>query len=353
MTEDISGGGDITFGLFDWVDDDGAGDVAQLYANRLELLEQAESLGFDIYHLAEHHATPIGLAASPNVFLAAAAQRTERIRLCPLVYVLPLYHPVRLVEEIRMLDHLSQGRLEVGFGRGSSPYELGYYGVSAEQAKESFPDTLARVRALMTEGATAAGGDADGKVELSVPPLQRPHPPMWYPSSNPESIPRLGREGFNTILGFAFNSPPVAEIRERHGEFFDAVEQAPADIPMGGAGARSPRFGILRHVYVGESDAAAREEAIPALTDYHRSLNHVRRRHGVDVRPVDFEALIDQGLALVGSADTVRQQLTTLMADTGANHFAGAFAFGSLSYDRARRSLQRFADAVVRRTVHS
>ena len=338
-------GGDVTFGLFDWLDDDGTHEVARLYEERLQMVEHAESQGFDIYHLAEHHGTPIGLASSPNVFLAAVAQRTSRIRLCPLVYVLPLYSPLRLVEEIRMLDQLSGGRLEVGFGRGSSPYEAGYMGVSADEARAAFNDTLAFVRTLMNEGGMAPGTEG----EMAIPALQRPHPPMWYPSSNPESIPRLGREGFNTILGFAFNSPPVDEIRQRHGEFFAGVEEAGAQVPMGGAGASSPRFGILRHVYIGDSDQSARDEAVPALTAYHRNLNTVRTRHDVAVRELDFDALIEQGLALVGSADTVRKRLEELFDATGANHFAGAFTFGSLPHAQARRSLQHFAEAVIAR----
>ncbi len=115
---DDAGGETITFGLFDWVDSDGRRDAGQLYRERLDLLADAESQGFDIYHVAEHHGTPLGLVPSPSVFLAAAAMRTTRIRLCPLVYVLPLYHPARLAEEIAMLDQLSEGRLEIGVRKG-------------------------------------------------------------------------------------------------------------------------------------------------------------------------------------------------------------------------------------------
>ncbi|HYK29401.1 MAG TPA: LLM class flavin-dependent oxidoreductase, partial [Streptosporangiaceae bacterium] len=124
MSDSHEGGSATTFGLFDWIDSDGERDAAQLYRERLDLLVDAESNGFDIYHVAEHHGTPLGLVPSPNVFLAAAAMRTTRIRLCPLVYVLPLYQPERLAEEIAMLDQLSGGRLEIGFGRGGNPYEL-------------------------------------------------------------------------------------------------------------------------------------------------------------------------------------------------------------------------------------
>src|SRR5437016_12977750 len=110
----------VAFGLFDWVDR-GEAPLHQLYEERLQLLEAADAAGFFCYHLAEHHATPLGMAPSPGMFLAAAAQRTRRIRLGPLVYLLPLYEPRRLLEEICMLDPLSRGRLDVGVGRGVPP----------------------------------------------------------------------------------------------------------------------------------------------------------------------------------------------------------------------------------------
>src|SRR3989442_1479225 len=95
----------IRFGVFDWMDDSGS-DLAGAYAQRLKLVELADERGLYAYHLAEHHGTPLGLAPSPNVFLAAAAARTTRLRLGALVNVVPLYDPVRLVEEGCMLDQL-------------------------------------------------------------------------------------------------------------------------------------------------------------------------------------------------------------------------------------------------------
>jgi alkanesulfonate monooxygenase SsuD/methylene tetrahydromethanopterin reductase-like flavin-dependent oxidoreductase (luciferase family) len=93
----------LDFGIFDWIDRAEA-PLHQLYERRLQLLEVADSAGFFCYHLAEHHATPLGMAPSPALFLSAAAQRTRRIRLGPLVYLLPLYNPRRLIEEVSMLD---------------------------------------------------------------------------------------------------------------------------------------------------------------------------------------------------------------------------------------------------------
>jgi len=331
------GGAAVTIGLFAWVDTDGVREAGQLYRERLDLLAYAESCGFDIYHLAEHHGTPLGLVPSPSVYLAAAAMRTTRIRLCPLVYVLPLYHPVRLAEEIAMLDQLSGGRLEVGFGKGGNPYELSGYGIEPADAQRLYDETFASVLRLLRDD------------ELPIRTVQAPHPPIWYPSSNPRSVPLLGARGINTILGFSFKSPTIEETRLRRDEYFTGAATAPAGITAGGAGMPTPRFGIMRNIYVGESDQEARERATAAMDVFYGQFSSLWRRHG-DSRytgPQDFAHAIDQGLVLAGSAATVRAQLTEIMGASGCNHFAGAFAFGSLTLEQARSSLGRFAQEVA------
>ena len=99
----------MQFGVFDQ-NDLGTLPLADQYENRLRLIEFYDRSGFHTYHMSEHHSTPLSMTPSPSVFLAAVAQRTQRIRLGPLVYVLPMHHPLRLAEEICMLDHLSRGR---------------------------------------------------------------------------------------------------------------------------------------------------------------------------------------------------------------------------------------------------
>lgn len=334
---------DLTFGLFDWVDADGVREAGQLYRERLDLLAAAEAQGFDVYHLAEHHMTPLGLVPSPSVFLAAAAVRTTRIRLCPLVYVLPLYHPARLAEEIAMLDQLSGGRLEVGFGRGSSPYELRAYGVDPDDAQRRYDETFEAVMRILRTGTV------DGTVELPVRARQSPRPPIWYPSSNPLSVPLLGKRGINTILGFSFVSPTIEETRLRRDEYFAGVADAPPGAVTGGAGAPTPRFGIMRNVYVGESDAAARERAVEAMEVFYRQFTALWRRHGDDrfAGSQDFARAIDEGRVIAGSSATVRARLAEMLRAAGCNHFAGAFAFGSLSHAEARASLLRFGTEVA------
>ena len=113
------------------------------YEDRLRLIELYEWAGFHAYHVAEHHGTPLGSAPSPGLFLAAVAQRTTTRRLGPLAYPLGLYHPLRLLEEICMLDVMSGGRLELGVGRGASPYEAEFFGIEPSTAQERFDEARA------------------------------------------------------------------------------------------------------------------------------------------------------------------------------------------------------------------
>src|SRR5262245_12247424 len=119
----------MLFGAMDHLDLSDHCSIAEHYENRLKLLELYDAFGFYGFHTTEHHCTPLGGGASPSVFLSAAAQRTKTLRLGTFVYVLPLHHPIRLAEEIAMVDQLSNGRIELGFGRGSVPMELDYFGI--------------------------------------------------------------------------------------------------------------------------------------------------------------------------------------------------------------------------------
>jgi len=107
----------MKFGIFDYIDQRGE-PLNKLYNDRMQFLRAAEHAGFYGYHVTEHHVTPLSTTPSPTVYLAAAARETTRIRLGALLFLLPLYHPLRLLEELCMLDHLSNGRLDIGVGRG-------------------------------------------------------------------------------------------------------------------------------------------------------------------------------------------------------------------------------------------
>jgi alkanesulfonate monooxygenase SsuD/methylene tetrahydromethanopterin reductase-like flavin-dependent oxidoreductase (luciferase family) len=190
----------MKFGIFDHLDRNEL-PLHAYYAERLKFVEAYDRAGFYAYHTAEHHATPLGLAASPSVFLAAVAQRTERLRFGPLVYTLPLHHPLRVVEEICMLDQMSGGRLELGVGRGISPIESAYYGVPPDQRQKMYIEALQIVRQALTSRTLTFHGQfydyTDVPIELE--PFQKPHPPFWAGAGTPDGGEVAGRSGFNLV----------------------------------------------------------------------------------------------------------------------------------------------------------
>lgn len=180
----------MKLGVFDHMDDAGVEPGRQL-EERLRLIEVYDRSPIHAYHLAEHHGTPLGLAPSPNLFLAAAAQRSRRLRLGPMVLLLPLYPPVRLIQEVCMLDHLTGGRLELGVGRGVSPIEVAFFGLDPAEGAERFAEVLE----VMLKGFASGELDHAGRfyelprVPMVLRPLQRPHPPLWYGVNREASVP--------------------------------------------------------------------------------------------------------------------------------------------------------------------
>src|SRR6185437_5350485 len=165
----------MKFALFDWLDDTGR-DLGGTYRERLRMVELADELGYHCYHVAEHHSTPLSMLPSPNLFLAAASQRTSRIRLGVLAYLLPFYQPLRLLEEIAMMDQLSQGRLEVGLSRGASQFEMASYGVTAEDSRARFNEALEVILAGLSTGRIDHHGTyyQYDDLETRLRPVQKP-----------------------------------------------------------------------------------------------------------------------------------------------------------------------------------
>src|SRR4249920_1204521 len=148
----------MKFGIFDHLDRNDL-PLRDFYEQRLKIVEAYDRGGFYSYHTAEHHATPLGLAASPSVFLAAVAQRTQNLRFGPLVYTLPLHHPLRVAEEICMLDQMSGGRLDLGVGRGVSPHEVAYYGVDPAKAQAMYIEALSVVLSALSAKTLSFSGE--------------------------------------------------------------------------------------------------------------------------------------------------------------------------------------------------
>src|SRR5713101_2721158 len=197
----------MQFGVFDHMDASGE-PLAELFENRLKLAEAYDRLGLYALHVAEHHSTPLGMSPSPSVFLALVAQRTRRLRLGPLVYTLPLYHPLRLAEEICTLDQLSGGRLELGVGRGVSPLEIASFGIDPGKSQAMYLEAFEVVMKALDSRSVSFEGEhfqfRDAPVILE--PVQKPHPPLWYGVFSPLSTEWAVKNAVNVVT----NVPPSA-----------------------------------------------------------------------------------------------------------------------------------------------
>jgi alkanesulfonate monooxygenase SsuD/methylene tetrahydromethanopterin reductase-like flavin-dependent oxidoreductase (luciferase family) len=327
----------VEFGIFDHVDRTD-GPIGALYEQRLRLVEAADAAGFRTYHVAEHHATPLGMAPSPSVYLAAVAQRTRRLRFGPLVYLLPLYAPLRLIEEICMLDQLSGGRFELGVGRGISPYELAHLGVDFLAAQEITDEALEVIlRGLRGGPLTHHGRHFTYRgVPIELEPVQKPHPPLWQGVVRPDGAADAGRRGVNIVS--TLGSTALKPLVER---YFDACRPP--------AGAPAPLAGMQRSVFVADTDAEALRLARPAYQRWYESLTHLWRQF--NTVPLRFAETLDRAIeddtAVVGSPATVRAEVERHLAATGCNYFVGRFAYGNVPADAAARSLALFAREVM------
>ena len=335
----------VSFGLFDWVDR-APGSLGELYESRLKLIELADQAGFYGYHVAEHHGTPLGMAPSPSVFLSAVAQRTTRIRFSPMAYLLPMYHPIRLIEEVCMLDHLSQGRVELGVSRGVSPYEIKCFNVDPEATREIFAEALDVFRAGMCNEVLNYTGKyfEFHDVPMEIKPLQHPYPPLWYPSFSQAGVEYAAQHGFH----FMCLGPPslVTQLMEQYRQI-NATQTSSVDRLNGHV--TTPKLGAMRQIYIAETDAAALAVAKPAYADWYKSITKLWHRKGDSTYDqfFDWEACLAGETILIGSVAKVREQIQRVVAESGINYFVGSFAWGSLSPAQSRRSLELFISEVM------
>ncbi len=329
----------MDFGIFDHLDRNDL-PLNEFYEARLKLIEAYERAGFYAYHVAEHHSTPIGLAPSPSVFLAAIAQRTKTLRFGPMVYALPLHHPLRLIEEICMVDQLSGGRLEIGFGRGSSPTENAFYGQDPAQAQDIYTEA----RELILQGLTHKTLNFAGKhfsfkdIPMELEPLQKPHPPMWYGVHSVEAAERAAKQSLNMV------SLDSANDTRSYNDKYRAVWRAlRGDQP-------TPKLGLSRFIVIAESDREALTVARRAYPVWHSNFYFLYRLRGntpTHPRPSEFDKIMEIGQAVAGSPQTVRQFLQSQLDESAANYLVGQFAFGDLTLAESLRTVELFKNDVM------
>ena len=338
-----------------------------LYEQYLDQLAYCEELGYDAVAVNEHHYTAYGLMPSPNLMAANLAERTDDIDIAVYGNVLPLRgHPVRVAEELAMLDNLTEGRLISGFVRGI-PSEYAAYGVDPDESRGRFAEAWDLIVRAWTEPEPF---DFDGEyysyedVYVWPRPYQDPHPPLWMPAESEESI-RFAA-GKRVPIGRVFASTAgMVATSERYREI--------AEDEFGWSPGRD-HFRPTRMIYVGETMERAREEAEEHLAYFYEKLLGAIFRAGavkavgdteyreenafeyeqnvppkaLEVMDFDFEEYQESGEVIVGDPTYVVEELERQYdALDGFETLIALLQFGSLPDDLARRNLERFADEVM------
>jgi len=274
---------------------------AQLYARALRMFETAEELGYDAGWVAQHHAHKEGGLPSPLVFLAAAAARTKRLRLVTGIITLPLESPVRLAEDAAVLDALSGGRLELGFGTGGNPVVFSIFGREVEGRHSDYGRAFAIVRDALSGKELVPGGPA------MFPPAERLVSTIWEATFHVEGAIRAAQHGSGLLLArTAMRTAPgpvggeAPESRQPLGDVQSPVVDA--YLAHWTSAEAAPRIGLSRSVYV----APTRAEAIAdAERGIRRHAQIVGQRGGLGSDMTVEELLAASDVHIGSPADVV------------------------------------------------
>ena len=324
----------------------------QAFEELLAQIELTERLGFDEAWFAEHHHSDYGMLASPNLIIAALARRTERLRFGNLVNALPLHDPMRLAEECAMLDIVTGGRLNIGLGRGVPKDDMKHR-LDRETAQARFEEGIEILMRAWTGETFSYSGKAWGYEEISCrpQPLQKPHPPIYYGASSPDSPAMVARNGWNLAL----SRQPLANCTK-------AIESYRAE-----RGKHSNLSGkgdaiMVRDIYVADTDEQAWQEAVPELTRFWQlatenfwrgddlsgdDLVKFTERYVYYPGGLTVKRLDEWGTSLIGSPDTVAKKARAMIATAKPDSLVGMFSFGGLKHEQVMHSLELFGSKVI------
>lgn len=328
----------VEFGVIDHVDRQDE-PIGKTYESRLKLLELYDKAGFTTFHITEHHCTPLGLAPSPMIFLAAASRITEQIRFAPLVLIATLYNPLRLAAEICMLDHLTKGRFEIGTGRGVSGVELGFFNVSEQDAPAMYGEAMEVVMAALTRDVVDFHGTFFDftNVPIELKPYQLPHPPIWYATNSAESAAKAARKYTNIVT--LLDAAGAGKVIRSYKDSWNAAH--------GGGGKKMPRAGITRFVYVAEDDRYAKERGDFGSRKFYESLVYLWKKFNVTAMSLEEVIRSAEATLITGTPATVRARIERELEESGANYYVPRFAYGNLTHEESVRSLELFTSEVM------
>ncbi|HTW89032.1 MAG TPA: LLM class flavin-dependent oxidoreductase [Candidatus Binataceae bacterium] len=330
------------------------GPAANLYRDILEEVEFAEQTGFHAAWFAEHHFFPYGGAIPSAIQLAtAAAARTRRLRIATGVVQLPLNHPLRVAEQIAMLDSISGGRAVFGMGRGFERAEYDAFNVPMEESRQRFNEAHDLIIKAWSEERFSFDGRFFQVRDLSVipQPLQKPHPPIFLAAIiTEESFLWAGRMGYNLMY------VPIVSTREEMRERFGIYRRARA---AAGHDPNTAQIMVELHFYMGESPRQAKEYPRPFVERFHRTAADANRVEADAAQYKGYGGLAAKFEELAGNYDHIyperaifgdEEQILARFADlaeAGITEVALKVNFGGMPQREIMRSLERFAARVL------
>jgi len=314
----------------------------EIYHNLLEDAELAERLGFHGVLLAEHHFTNYCAIPNPLMLAAAVGQRTSRIRIGTAVIVLPLHNPVLVAEDIAQADHLTGGRLEIGFGRGYASYEFAPLGMDLADSHGAMADALDTLERLWNGADVANDGGRwpFPAITITPAPVQRPHPPAWFACGSPRSIVTALERGLFPFISVGVRGR--AQIEESIRMFDDECARRGQD-------PQSLRFGAQVLGFHGEDPEEVERAARCGRTMYRITARLMAGTQQVRAGMADMSgtepaadvptAQITSG-SLMGGDDHIRSQLAWLES-IGVTDLSVNFRYGGIDTPSVHRSMER------------
>ncbi len=321
----------------------------QVFTDVLEQTLMVEQLDFDIAWFGEHHFSNYCLCPSPLVMAAYCAPQTEKIRLGTACLVTPLYNPVRMIEEIALVDNLCDGRLVIGLGSGYQDYEFERFGVDLSESKAIFSEILDIYELAYSQGEYQYKGKYFNipLAPLSINPVQQPIPETWITglSDSPELMQRIARSGY---IPFATAGPRPAStlcgVKSRWADVYTQVGKNPDQIP----------FAIQRNLHITNSAEDARRAADNARYTGRvaASMRHKTQQLEGSIlveTPIEGELSLDEieKNTLIGTPEQCTEQLIAEIEEIQPSHISLFVQFGSLPQDAVMRSLALFGEKVL------
>ncbi len=332
------------------------------YRNAIAQAEAADAAGFSHYWITEQHFfLEIGHSACPDMLLAAISQRTTRIRLGFSVILMTVNNPFAIAERVATLDVLTNGRVDFGMGRGSTPYMVEAFGVDrATEWARAQEATQAVIQMFAEEKFSGYKGEFFDLPSRHVLPrtIQRPHPPLWVAASNLSSYERAGRQGLG-VIGVTRNS--VAETRDAIRAYRSAIRSTdPKEFVGAYPNEQVAGFALA---FCHEDDRVGRDMACAAARWYNGDneaiLNPVRfaTAGGVDAVVAKFRSrsndqLIEDGMAIGGNPDTVCR-VVEKWAEAGLDQIIFVLQAGRNTHEQVMRSIDLIGEKVIPRFATS